>query len=93
MSDIQSVTYDDCFAVTPVATGNIWSEPVAGFLVTVAGNIQVVTARKTIITLTVLAGIIYPLAILSVLSGAATTATGIYAFTTASAPYRGLRPQ
>ena len=92
MSDIQAVVFDDCFAVTPVASGNIWSEPIAGFMVTVAGNIQIITARKTIVTLPVLASIIYTIACLSVLSGA-TTATGIYGFTSASAPYRGLRPQ
>lgn len=89
MSDIQAITYDDCVIVTPVAIGNIWTEPVAGFTVTVAGTIQIVTSRKTIVTLTVLAGMIYPIAILSVLS-AGTTATGIFALTTASAPYRGI---
>ena len=90
MSDIQAVVFDDCVVVTPVASGNIWTEPPAGFMVSVAGTIQVVTFRKTTVTLTVLAGVIYTLAILSVLSGG-TTATGIFAFTTASAPYRGLR--
>ena len=75
--------------LNPVASGNIWSQPVAGFMVTVAGTIQIKTARNTTPTLTVLAGVIYPIAILSVLSGG-TTATGIFAFTTASAPYRGL---
>ena len=92
MSDIQAITYDDVQAVSAVASGNIWVEPVAGFLVNVAGSIQIVTSRKTIETLTVNAGVIYTIAILSELRGG-TTATGIYAVTTASAPYRGLRQQ
>lgn len=89
MSDIQAITYDDVIAVTPVASGNIWSQPAGGFIVNVAGNIQIITARKNTQTITVLSGLIYPIAILSVLSGG-TTATGIFALTTSSAPYRGL---
>ena len=93
MSDIQAITYDDWVNVTPVAyPKRIWTEPVAGFSCDVAGTIQVLTARKTLVTRTILAGIIYPIAILSVFSGG-TTATGIAAVTTASAPYRGLAPQ
>src|ERR1019366_1257512 len=69
MSDIEAITYDDVQAVTPVASGNIWSEPVAAFFANVAGNIQVVTARKSNVTLTINAGVVYTLAILSVLSG------------------------
>jgi hypothetical protein len=78
MSDIRAISYDDAQAVTPVVSGNIWTEPAAGFFVNVAGSIQIVTARKTNVTLTVNAGVIYPIAILSVLSGG-TTATGIFA--------------
>ena len=86
MSDILAITYDSIKAVTPVASGNIWTDPVAAFIVNVAGTIQIVTARKDNVTLTVNAGVIYPIAILSVLSGG-TTATGIYSFT--ANPYRG----
>lgn len=89
MSDIQAVTYDDCIPVTP-GTAQNFSEPAAGFFVSVAGTIQIVTARNSNVTLTVLAGLIYPIAIHSVLS-AGTTATGIFALTTASATYRGLK--
>ena len=88
MSDIEAITYDDVQAVTPVASGNIWSEPVAAFFANVAGNIQVVTARKSNVTLTINAGVVYTLAILSVLSGG-TTATGIFALT--KPPYRGTK--
>ena len=78
MSDIGSITYDDVIVVNPVASGNIFSEPAAGFMCNFAGTIQIITARKSNRTLTVNAGVIYPIAILSVLSGG-TTATGIFA--------------
>ena len=86
MSDIAAITYEDLVVINPVASGNIFSMPVAGFIVSVAGTIQIVTARKTNVTLTVNAGVIYPIAILSVLSGG-TTATGI--FGTIVNPYKG----
>jgi len=77
VSDILAITYEDLQVINPVASGNIFTEPVAGFMVNVAGNIQIITARKSNRTLTVNAGVIYPIAILSVLSGG-TTATGIF---------------
>ena len=86
MSDILAVTYEDLVPINPIASGNIFSMPCAGFIVNVAGTIQIVTAGKHNVTLTVNAGVIYPIAILSVISGG-TTATGIFGMV--MNPYKG----
>lgn len=88
MSDIDAIVFDDVQAVTPVASGNIWTEPVAAFFANAAGTIQVITARKSTVTLTINAGVVYTIAILSVLSGG-TSATGIFALT--KPPYKGTK--
>lgn len=86
MSTIAAITYDGIVAVTAVASGNIFQDAAAGFFVNVAGNIQIIDSQGKTNTLTVLAGIIYPIAIKSILSGG-TTATGIYALI--AAPHKG----
>lgn len=89
MSDIRSQTYDHLINFTP-GTSPPFTDPAAGFMVAVAGNVNLVTARKDAVTLTVLAGVIYPIAWINMASSG-TTATGIVALVDASANYRGFQ--
>ena len=87
MSDIRSQTYDHAINFTP-GTTPAFTDPAAAFIVAAAGTVNLVTARKDAVTLTVLAGVIYPIAWINMASSG-TTATGIVALVDASASYRG----
>jgi hypothetical protein len=73
VSDIGSITYEDAQNVTASNTAaNIF----AGFMVTAAGNVQIVTNVGTTIVIPCNANVIYPIATRQIMSSS-TTATGI----------------
>ena len=85
MSTIGAVTYEGIVAVTQSDATDDTNGPFAGFIVTVAGTIQFTNIRGGTVTLTVLAGLIYPIATKRVWS-TGTTATGVYGLQ--SPPYK-----
>jgi hypothetical protein len=85
MSDIQAITYDDVQLVTPSDSRAQYSSPPAGFLVNVAGTVQLVTPAGSIVQLTCNAGVIYPIAF-KWIKATGTSATGIYAMV--ASPYK-----
>ena len=85
MSSIQSITYEDVTAVTQSDTVADPAGPFAGFFASVAGIVQIQTIRGRTVTLTINAGLIYPIAITRVWNSV-TTATGIFGLT--ANPYR-----
>jgi hypothetical protein len=78
MADIRSITYDDMQNVTPSDTLLVPGRQASGFGADVAGTMTVTTIAGTKITRTVLAGVIYPVAILQIWN-TNTTATGTFA--------------
>jgi hypothetical protein len=83
MSTIQAVTYEDVNPITP-GTNSV-GEQYAGFIVTVAGTVQLTTLRGTAVTITVLAGVVYPIGFQAIAAGG--TATGIFGLV--AMPYKG----
>ena len=88
MSDINAVTYTRMVEITPSDTTAQFSDPAAGFGCDVAGTIKFrMPGGKETHTRTVLAGVLYPWAVVQIYA-AGTTATGIYAVVD-PALYRG----
>ena len=78
MSDILAVTYEDVQLVTPSDSRAQYAQPPAGFMVNAAGTVMLVTARGSVIQLTVNAGVVYPISFTWIKS-TGTSATGINA--------------
>ena len=85
MSSIQSITYEGVVAVTQSDAVADPAGPFAGFFASVAGVVKIQTLRNDTVTLTILAGIIYPIAITRIWSST-TTASGLFGL--CANPYR-----
>lgn len=83
-SSIQAVTYEDAVPITPGT--NAVGAQFAGLIATVGGTVALTTLRGTAISLTVLAGVVYPIGFQAIASGG-TTATGIFGLI--AMPYKG----
>ena len=87
MSSILAICFDAMVDVTPSdSAAQFGAKPAAGFMCDVAGTIKFADGRGVVHTRTVLAGLIYPIAVKQVYS-TGTTATGISALV--AAPYNG----
>ena len=76
---ITSSSYSDAKAITPSDATAQFNSPAAAFVVAVAGNVNLVTARGTAVVVAAAAGHVIPLAF-TWIKAASTTATGITAF-------------
>lgn len=77
MSSVLAITYEDMADITPSDSATVPGNVAAGFGADVAGTIRFKTLAGSTHTRTILAGIIYTIAITQVLA-TSTTATGIY---------------
>jgi hypothetical protein len=77
MGSVLSITYEDMQNVTPSDTALVPGNRAAGFGADAAGTVTITTVRGTKITRTILAGLIYDVAITKIWN-TSTTATGIY---------------
>ena len=77
MGDVSSITYEDMRNVTPSDTLKVPGNIAAGFGADVAGTIKFTTMGGSTNTRTILAGIIYDIAVTQIFA-TSTTATGIY---------------
>lgn len=84
MSTIQAITYDDGFIYVPGTTPNL-TNPSPAFMTQTAGTLTVTTPTGTLLTMTVLAGVIYPIAWKAISLG--TVTGGIIALR--AQPYKG----
>ncbi len=83
---ITSLSWDGAKAITPSDAAAQFKSPAAGFVVTVAGTVNLVTARGEAVVVPAAAGVPIRLAF-TWIKAASTSATGIVAFTDAA--YRG----
>ena len=72
MSTISAITYDDAFVYTPGIS--VLTSPAAAFMTQTAGTLTVTTQSGRSVTMTVIAGIIYPLVWKSISLGTVTGA-------------------
>jgi hypothetical protein len=80
MSNILAISYEDVIAVTASDSApQFGTKPAAGFMVTTAGTIKIKTQRGSTPTLTVNAGVIYPIAITQVFSTGTSGVGNIFA--------------
>ena len=85
MASIQAITYEGVVAATQSDTTADPAGPFAGFFASVAGVVKIQTLRNDTVTLTILAGVIYPIAITRIWSSV-TAASGLFGL--CANPYR-----